>query len=164
MKSTWIKYQQCLFTSSPWDVQMVRSQQESGALYWNWTSHPNSRGFPLVGVFWGLFFFSFFVWREGDAVLCWLGMYWLRIQLSLPAGPCAALLTVWGLNQDTNTPDGWGRTHPGFIKKTTLPINILTWSIWHVFFSKNAASLRCSGQFTRHLLGALKVVEVFPWD
>ena len=113
------------------DVHMVWSQKETRALNWNWTSHPNRRGFSVGGgVLGSVFFFSgerererereWESERESDAVLHSLGMYWLRIQLSaFQLDRAAALLTAWGLNQDSNTPDGWGRTHPGFTDKTS---------------------------------------------
>lgn len=60
--------------------------------------------------------------------------------LSPPAGPCCCSAHCWGLNQDTNTPDGWGRTHPGFIKKTINSsfqgFNLL---IWYVFIFRECS-------------------------
>lgn len=78
--------------------------------------------------------------------------------LSPPAGPCCCSAHCWGLNQNTSTPDGWGRTHPGFIKKK-LPhlFKVLTsWSCMFLF-SENAASPSCLSQFTRLLWNTLKV-------
>ena len=46
------------------------------------------------------------------------------------AGPCCCSAHCWGLKVDTRTPDGWGKSHPGFIEVKLLHIlSVLTcWS------------------------------------
>lgn len=159
MKSTWQNSKQCLFKPNPGYVQMLWSHKESRTLNWNWTSHPNSRGFLSVGVS-GVCFISFSGERERGRQCSPFSWNILTEDpiLSPPAGPCCCSAHCWGLNQNTSTPDGWGRTHPGFIKKK-LPhlFKVLTsWSCMFLF-SENAASPSCLSQFTRLLWNTLKV-------
>jgi len=128
MKSTWLKSQQRFSNLSPRDAQRVRSLRESGPLHWNWTSHPRSWGFPLVGVFWGPFFSA--GWRGWCCCSFTGNVLTEDPSLSLSSWTCCCCcccLRCVGFKPG-HTPDGWGRTHPGFINKRT----ILSWQVLFV--------------------------------